>query len=468
MPRIRPRSLALVLALAVLLPLAGAPGGQAQDASPAASAWVGSEPDLAAMPITPGDLEAMGLPGFGRFFNGYFSSIDNFIEGTSEYYGRPVEEARALVDRIGLSRLYGVPMGLPSVAGDPESPPARVVYANIHELQNPSEADAFFDYGASAGTETEAQISAVAAPFALGERAMIVNYSMLDPETGEHEYEFFVLFQIDNLIVDTGFFTSIPEGASTPQATPAGADATLSSPAATVAELEALGRRQLERIETVLANGSPNLPSLLLRLGDDPLAATADYSEGYRLLDGELFPYYAGSDDDIIADPALLTGADAAYELEESFQRGEELTTGDYYFLTRLFAFPDESTAVDFLASRPEALATGGFLKVSDAAPGARTDLLPGEATDLGDESLAFSFVRAFTDGTKGVGYEVYVRVGETVAAVSLEGPQDMPLQQVTELAAAQAACLDAGACPEALPVPEAILAGAAATPAAA
>jgi hypothetical protein len=41
-------------------------------------------------------------------------------------------------------------------------------------------------------------------------------------------------------------------------------------------------------------------------------------------------------------------------------------------------------------------------------------------------------------------------------------------LQQVTVLAAAQAACLDAGACPEALPVPEAILAGAAATPAAA
>ena len=110
-----------------------------------------------------------------------------------------------------------------------------------------------------------------------------------------------------------------------------------------------------------------------------------------------------------------------------------------------------------FLASRPEALATGGFLKVSDAAPGARRDLLPGEATDLGDESLAFSFVRAFDDGSQGVGYEVYVRVGETVAAVSLEGPQDMPLQQVTELAAAQAACLQAGACPEALPVPEAM-----------
>ncbi len=32
-----------------------------------------------------------------------------------------------------------------------------------------------------------------------------------------------------------------------------------------------------------------------------------------------------------------------------------------------------------------------------------------------------------------------------------------MPLEQVTELAAAQAACLEAGACPDALPAPETI-----------
>jgi hypothetical protein len=468
MPRVRPLSLALVIALTVLLPLVSTRDGYAQDASPVAGAWVGSKPDLAAMPITPGDLEVMGLPGFGRFFNGYFSSIDNFIEGTAEYYGHPVEEARAMVDRIGLSRMYGVPMGLPSVEGDPESPPARVVYANIHEVQNATVADAFFDYVGSPGAETEAQISAVEAPFSLGERAMIVNYSMLDPETGERAHEFFVFFQVDNLFVDTGFFTSVPEGTAPPQATPAEASSTLSSPAATVEELEALGRRQLERIETVLASGSPNLPGLLLRLGDDPLAATANYSEGYRLLEGELFPYYAGRDDDLIADPATLTGATAAYELEEAFQRGEEPAPGDYYFLNRLYTFPDEDVAAEFMASRPEVLATGGFALVSDAAPEARSDLLPGEATDLGDESLAFSFVRAFDDGRQYAGFEVFVRVGEIVAAVSLEGPPDMPLEQVTELAAAQAACLEAGACPDALPVPEAILAApAAATPAA-
>ena len=89
-----------------------------------------------------------------------------------------------MAERIGVSRVYGAPMGLPSVAGDPESPPARGVYANILELQNPSEADAFFDYVASAEGGPEAQLSAVEAPFALGERAMVGNYSVARPGGG--------------------------------------------------------------------------------------------------------------------------------------------------------------------------------------------------------------------------------------------------------------------------------------------
>ncbi len=463
MVRVRP----LVLVLAVLLPLLAGPTGHAQEATPAAGAWVGSEPDLAAMLITPGDLEAMGLPGMGRFFNGWFNSLDGFAEGTAGFYGHSVEETRAMAERIGLSRAFGSAMGLPSVPGE-ESPPARGAYANIFELRNPSETDAFFDYVVSAAPGPDAQFSVVEAPFTLGERALVANYTSRDPETGGSHHEFIVIFQSGNLLVDAGFFADVPEEGATPEASPAAGHAALSSPAATVAELETLGRRQLARMETVLASGSPNLPALLLRLGDDPLAATADYSEGYRLLDGELPPYYAGRDDDIIADPATYTGAVAAYELEERFQRGEEEAPGDYYFLTRLFAFPDEAAAASFMASRPDALATGGFAKVSDAAPDARQELLTDAATDLGDESLAFSFVRAFEgDENQYTGYEVFVRVGSTVAAVSLEGPPDMPLEQVAEIAAAQAACLQAGACPYALAVPEAFLAGPEATPAA-
>jgi hypothetical protein len=125
-------------------------------------------------------------------------------------------------------------------------------------------------------------------------------------------------------------------------------------------------------------------------------------------------------------------------------------------------------TATAFMASRPDALATGGFALVADAAPDAGSAPLPGVLTDLGDESLAFSFVRAFTDGARFEGYEVFVRVGVMVAAVSLEGPPGMPLAQVAAIAVAQASCLEAGACPDALPVPDALLAAPAATPSAA
>jgi len=430
----------------------------AQDASPVAGVRVGEQPDLAAMPITPADLAELGTPGMGRFFNGYFNSLDSAIQGMAGFYGHSEEETSVMLERIGLSRAYGSAMGLPRVPGDAESPAARGAYANIFELQNVAAADAFFAYVSSAPGQDGASLTAVEAPFALGERALVGNYSALDPEAGERYYEYFLILLTDNFVVDTGYFASFPEAMSTPVATP-GIDAALFSRAATLAELEALGQRQLDNIEAVLANGSPNLPALLLRLGEDPLAATADYTEGYRLLDGELLPYYADRDDDLIADPAMLTGAVAAYELEEKFQVGEEEGPNDFYFLTRLFAFPDDATATVFMASRPEALEAGGFAKVSDAAPEAGMDLLPGEATDLGDESLAFSFVRAFDDGGRFTGYEIYTRVGETVAAVSIEGPADMSLELVKDIAAAQAACLKAGACPEALPVPDALLA---------
>lgn len=456
--------LPLVLVLSVLSTLANPGFSQAQDASPVAGAGAGEEPDLAAMPITPADLAELGTPGMGRFFNGYFNSLDSAIQGMSGFYGHTEEETGAMVERIGLSRAYGSAMGLPRAPGDAESPAARGAYANIFELQNVAEADAFFAYVSSAPGRDGASLTAVEAPFALGERALVGNYSALDSEAGERYYEYFLILLIDNYVVDTGYFGSFPEAMGAPAATP-GIDAALFSRAATLDELEALGQRQLANIEAVLANGSPNLPALLLRLGDDPLAATADYTEGYRLLDGELFPYFADRDDDLIADPATLTGAVAAYELEEKFQPGEEEGPNDSYFLNRLFAFPDEATARAFMASRPDVLAAGGFAKVSDAAPDARMDLLPGEVTDLGDESLAFSFVRAFDDGGRFTGYEIYTRVGEVVAAVSMEGPADMPLGLVAEIATAQAACLAAGACPDALPVPDALLALPEATP---
>ena len=448
----------LVLVLIVLLPWSHTLPALAQEASPAAVTWVGQEPDLAAIPLTPQDLAALGLPGFGRFFNGYYNTLDGFVEGTAGFYQQPVSETQAVFDRMGLRRMFGSAMGLSSTPGDPESAPQRGAYTNVIEISHPAEADAFLTYILATAAEEGTHVTATEAPFTLGDGAVITNFANYDAESNETYYEFAVIFRVGTIYVDTGLWANRPGDIATPIATPGAADAALTSPAGTVAELEAIGQAQAARIAEVLSNGGPNLPALLLRLGDDPLDATSDYTEGYRLLDGELLPYFADREDDLIADPAMLTGVTAAYELEEKFQPGEEPGPNDFYFLTRLFAFPDAVAAHAFMASRPDVLAAGGFAKVPEARSGTGETVLPGEVTELGDESLAFSFVRAFDDGEY-VGHEIYVRVGNTVAAMSLEGPSDTPLQVVADIAVAQAACLEAEACPQALPVPEVILA---------
>lgn len=459
MPRVRPFALSPVLALAMLLPVAVATSVHAQDASPeaAAGAWVGQEPDLAAMPVTPADMEELGFPGFGRLFNGFFPSFDFFAETDAEFWGKSLVETRAFYERIGWSRFYAAPMGLPSVPGE-DSPPARFARSTVLEVADAAGADDYLTYISSAGPEGDGVYEYFEAPFALGDRAVFVNVSFYDPEAAETRVELNVFFQLGNLIGKSAFATDVPDDAGTPAASPAatpmGGGSAFTSAAGTMEELELLGRRHLENMEAVLADGGPNLPALMLRLGDDPFAVSTVYGEAYRLLDGELLPYYL-FEDDILADPAAVTGAEAVYELEELFLVGEEESPDDHYFLNRLYQFPDEETAVEFIASRPDALETGGFRLATGATEEAGSELLADEATDLGDESLAFSFVRAFDDGSRNEGYEVFVRVGAMVAAVSLEGPPDLLLEQVTEIAAAQAACLEAGACPDALPVPE-------------
>jgi hypothetical protein len=421
-----------------------------QEATPERS-FAAGDLDLAAMLVATTDLDAIGFPGFGRFGNGFFISFEGAMQNDADSLGLTQEEARAWYEDIGFLRAYAADFGLPRVPGDNQSFPTRGAFSRIHEFEDAAGAAEYLSRTTTVAPQPESEMTTIDAPFALGEGTVIVDEIFHDPVTNGHFYNSTVAFQSGNLYVATGFFRVI-EGAATPVATPA-AGTGQSASAATYAELESFGRRQLERIETVRAAGAPNLPNLVLRVGDDPREAAVSYSEGYRLLDGNLTPYYGGFEDDILADPAATTGAVAAYELEEAFQFGEEPAPGDPYLLVRLYLFPDEATAAEFMASRPDALATGGFALATDAAPEAGSEPLPGAVTELGDESLAFSFVRAFNNGDRFEGYEVFVRVGEMVAAVSLEGPPDMPLEQVTEIAAAQAACLEVGACPDALPV---------------
>lgn len=443
---------ALALSLALLLSASDVRAVVGQVATPA-PLFASGEADLAAMAVTPADLDAIGLPGFGRFGNGFFLPHERSIAVDAGLLGLPEDEVRDWYGRIGYRQAYGTELGLPSESSDDQSPPARGAFSRINEFADAAGAAEYLASRKTAVPAPDSEMTIVAAPFAIGVGAAIVDESFLDPGSGGEFYNSYVVFQSANLFISAGFFRPAAERAPA-AATPA--DGTPEPRAATLAELESLARRQVARIEAFRRDGAPDLPNLVLRVGESPPEVTAFYSEGYRLLDGEIPPYYGGFEDDILADPAATAGAVAAYELEEKFQYGDEPAPGDPYLLIRLYQFPEEDAASAFVAGRSEALANGGFQLATGAAPGSGSDLLPGVATDLGDESLAFLFVRQFIDD-RATGYEIYVRVGDVVAAVSIEGPPGMPIDTTAEIAAAQTACLEAGSCSGALPVPTAL-----------
>ena len=50
--------------------------------------------------ITPEQLASLGLPGSGRFFNGYYFPASNLIDGASGFFGQPPEDTQAALDPI--------------------------------------------------------------------------------------------------------------------------------------------------------------------------------------------------------------------------------------------------------------------------------------------------------------------------------------------------------------------------------
>lgn len=115
-------------------------------------------------------------------------------------------------------------------------------------------------------------------------------------------------------------------------------------------------------------------------------------------------------------------------------------------YAVTLYAFPGEEEAEAWLAGLPERID-------QDPLPGYLTFAPVEDASEVGDGSAAYSFDRRQGEETVG-GFRYYVRVGAQVAALELAGPVEIPLDAVQGLAEAQAACLGAGSCPEAAPLP--------------
>src|SRR5690348_6968802 len=94
----------LALTFALLLTASPSRSAAGQEATPSRP-FAAGDPDLAAMMVTPADLDAIGLPGLGRFGNGRFVSRDRAVEEDARSLGMTEDEVRAWYDRIGFGRV---------------------------------------------------------------------------------------------------------------------------------------------------------------------------------------------------------------------------------------------------------------------------------------------------------------------------------------------------------------------------
>ena len=141
-------------------------------------------------------------------------------------------------------------------------------------------------------------------------------------------------------------------------------------------------------------------------------------------------------------------GASDAYSYFVETDRGEDTDLPLVYLEIYLSHYIDDAHAADFVASAPElwveSLATNTQLHdvqiVQDAA-------------QFGDDSAFVAFTRDWDWGATS-GYRIYVRLGNRVAMVHVDGDPAISLTEAEQIAAAQLACLEDGACGEPLTVP--------------
>src|SRR3712207_5843100 len=110
-------------ALALLLLLAGLAPGLARGAGSTISPHASANPvtpglDLAAMALTPIDLDDLGLPGFGQQTSAFLTLQEQADQlATTGSLGIDVEAVRSGLTTVGFQRRYGRQLGLPSRPG---------------------------------------------------------------------------------------------------------------------------------------------------------------------------------------------------------------------------------------------------------------------------------------------------------------------------------------------------------------
>jgi outer membrane protein assembly factor BamB len=408
----RGRKLPLVLVLLSILTLLVVPGARA--GATAATQDQNIPPDLAAMALTPADLEQAGLVGFGvasvdADSSGWRMLGDVAVDSIAGNYWLSLQTPEPInvgLAQAGWQRQYRRVLAQP----DPLDP-GNVnlsVRSEVGEYADADGADAALTLLMDGGSSE----SPGAQP--IGDRLEV--RTDLDPNVGAR---LVVAFREGNLIesVEIVRYAS----AEDPELEPA-----------------LLLARQLQaRIDSVITAQSPRLGDAALRLST--LAGPAEY-EGYARRGGETFIWFGELAEDFAARDAALSDAVDVYQLEQQVAPASQEVVPPY-FIDRLYRFADEAAARAFIDQTPQKLADD-----TANSGGEFSAVLVEGATAFGDNSLTFEIQDEIDAGTA-YGYRIYVQVGSDIGRMQLDSSNGISIDAAEAIAAAQTACLEAGSC---------------------
>ena len=219
-----------------------------------------------------------------------------------------------------------------------------------------------------------------------------------------------------------------------------------SGDAPAASEFTPLAELLVERFETAEAGESPGLAFQVPRLAGEELTTFYDY---YTRRGGDEVPAEAERTSQIESDDAFFEEAgvtDTYYYTGEVLPTEEEETYVSLISDLRLFT--DEESAEAYLETEVE-----NWIEV--VGEDYQDVEIVDDAAELGDGSATVSFSQETNFGEPTVGYRIWVRAGDRVAAVELDGVPEISLPVAEEMAERQLACLEDGACLEPIAVSE-------------
>src|SRR5215218_6790636 len=405
--------------------------------SPLASPMASSAPvvrtlDLAAMALTPFDLDDVGLTGFGQQTS-EFLTLEEQVEqlAAAPSLDKDAEAIRAGLSVAGFQRRYQRQLGLPSWPGSPPSrlrtfvAPYVIEYASIE--------------GAAAGfalLETEASYAGmkdVPGTGVIGDRSEITYFRRVS-DNREPYRALDLTFQVDNLVAG---LTGGEFGGREPD----------------LATVEALGELLLGKVRRGQSGSRPGLNNLAQRLAGPDIETRSDE---YGRLDGQTLPNY-GETPDELADRAERYGdAVVVYGVGQSIARGSPARSDDTRYGGSLYQFASEQDAAGWLQRGVER---------AEQSPNIIEAIPVAGATTIGEASGTLAIATERSGAGTARGYLVETQVGARTAQIQMLGIPGVPLAAVEALARAQVACLQAGSCFS--QAPPASLGEPAATPAA-